>query len=139
MKYFLSLFVTVITLSVFTSTNAISLERMFTYKGKKYPMYGTSWYRAKTREVYRTFPCGGGVGMRVVKSPNKKYRNKVISCGSRRIKGTLEFAGRMLNTRDGRTYKGKTIIKASDPNTMILRGCVLGGLICANEYLRRVR
>ncbi|MGH1353391.1 MAG: hypothetical protein ACRBBN_21665 [Methyloligellaceae bacterium] len=139
MKHARLLFAMTILLCGFMPINAHSIERTLTIKGKKYPVFGVRWYRQKTNEVYRTFPCGGGVGMKVVRTPIRKYRNKVLSCGGRRTRGKLEYVGPIFNTRDGKVYRGKSIIRKSDPSTLIVQGCVLGGLICRRERLRRMR
>lgn len=124
--------------SAFTSSNAWSLETTLTIRGKTYPVFGVDWYREKTDEIYRTFECDGGVGMKVVKTPNKEYMDKVLSCGGKRTEGKLEYVGPLFNTWDGKTYKGKSYIKEEDPYTLIVKGCVLGGLICQEERLQRM-
>lgn len=122
-----------------TTTSAGAIEKVITHKGKKYEVLNIDWYRAKTEEVYRTVECGGGVGMKVVKTPTKDYMNKMLTCGNVRTKDKLEYKGEMFNTWDGNTYNGSIIIKEDDPDTLIVHGCVLGGLICVDENLTRVK
>lgn len=136
---FLKLPMLISLLFVFTINSAGAIEKIIVHKGKKYEVLNIDWYRAKTEETYRTIECGGGVGMKVMKSPTKDYVNKVLTCGNTRTKGKLEYKGQMFNTWDGNTYNGSIIIKEDDPDTLIVHGCVLGGLICVDENLKRVK
>jgi uncharacterized protein (DUF2147 family) len=46
------------------------------------------------------------------------------------------FSGQLYNIQDGKTYTGK--LKLTDPKTMELSGCVMGGLICRSQTWTKV-
>ena len=46
------------------------------------------------------------------------------------------YSGQLYNPQDGRTYAGK--LKVTAPNTLVLSGCVFGGLICLSQNWSRV-
>jgi uncharacterized protein (DUF2147 family) len=48
-----------------------------------------------------------------------------------------KWSGEVYNANDGKTYSGN--ITEHDPNTLVLQGCVLGGLICKSQIWTRVR
>lgn len=74
-------------------------------------------------------------------NPNRKKRNlpligvtvlrNMVPVGQNRYKG------KVYNPEDGRTYSGN--LTQINSNQLKLGGCVLGGLICKNEKLVRVK
>ena len=94
------------------------------------------WLRSKTGAHIRAFNCGGGLGLKVIKSAKKKNRGKVIMCGAKKT-GPNKWKGNLTSTEDGQTYTG--YVKLTSKTRLSLDGCVLGGLICKNESWTRIR
>ena len=94
-----------------------------------------TWLRPKTGAHIQSFACGGGVGLKIVKSKKKKDIGTVIMCGAKKVKPN-QYKGNLKSTEDGNTYTGYVTFSG---NTLKLSGCVLGGLICKNENWRRVK
>lgn len=94
--------------------------------------YGT-WLRPSTGGKIAAFKCGGGFGLKVVKSRDRKKVGRVLMCGAKST-GKNRFGGSIKNIEDGNTYTGKVVIRG---NRMVLSGCVFGGLICKSETWRR--
>lgn len=93
------------------------------------------WLRGKTKAHIQSFSCGGGLGLKIVKSAKKKNVGKVIMCGAKKT-GPNKWKGSLTSTEDGKTYTGYVKIKGK---TLSLDGCVLGGLVCKNENWSRLR
>lgn len=95
--------------------------------------YGT-WKRSNGALI-KVYSCGGGLGMKVVKSPSPKKVGKTIMCGAKKS-GANKWKGSVLNLDDGQRYSG--YVKQSG-SSLTLSGCVLGGLVCKNDTWRRVK
>lgn len=93
-----------------------------------------TWKRSNGAHI-KVFNCGGGIGMRVVKSPSPKKVGKTIMCGAKKT-GANKWQGSLLNLDDGQRYSG--YVKLSG-NRLTLSGCVLGGLVCKNDTWSRLR
>jgi len=89
-----------------------------------------TWYRPKTGALIKVFNCGGGLGMRVVKSKSPKKVGKTIMCGAKKTAAN-KWKGSILNLDDGKTYLGYVTLNGS--KSLSLQGCVLGGLICKSD------
>jgi uncharacterized protein (DUF2147 family) len=62
---------------------------------------------------------------------NGEYANKSIGCMS----GTGgSYKGKVNKLDEGKTYTGKASVSG---NTLKLAGCVLGGVICKSENMKR--
>jgi len=62
---------------------------------------------------------------------NGEYKGKSIGC----MKGSNgSYKGSVNKLDEGKTYTGKANVNG---NTMKLAGCVLGGIICKSENLKR--
>jgi len=60
-----------------------------------------------------------------------EYKNQSIGC----MKGSgASYEGKVNKLDEGKTYKGKATVNG---NTLSLAGCVMGGLICKSEDLKR--
>ena len=93
-----------------------------------------TWKRSNGAHI-KVFNCGGGIGMRVVKSPSPKKVGKTIMCGAKKS-GANKWKGSLLNLDDNQRYSGYVKLNG---NSLTLSGCVLGGLICKNDTWRRLR
>ena len=93
-----------------------------------------NWFRPKTGATIKVFNCGGGLGMRVIKSKNPKKVGKTIMCGAKKS-GSNKWNGKILNLDDGKTYTGKVTLNSK--NSLSLAGCVLGGIICQSDTWSR--
>lgn len=96
--------------------------------------YGV-WLRPKTGGHIEAFPCGGGIGLRVVKSRKTQLIGRELMCGAKAV-APGQFAGRIRNIEDGRTYEGQVTVQG---RSLMLRGCAFGGLVCRSETWRRLR
>lgn len=93
-----------------------------------------TWKRSNGAHI-KVFNCGGGIGMRVIKSPSPKKVGKTIMCGAKKT-GANKWKGTVLNLDDNQKYSGYVKLIGS---SLTLSGCVLGGLICKNDTWRRLR
>lgn len=93
-----------------------------------------TWKRSNGALV-KVFNCGGGIGMKVIKSPSPKKRGKTIMCGAKKT-GANKWQGSLLNLDDGQRYSGYVTLSG---NSLKLSGCVLGGLVCKSDTWRRVK
>lgn len=93
-----------------------------------------TWKRSNGAHI-KVFNCGGGIGMRVVKSPSPKKVGKTIMCGAKKS-GANKWKGSVLNLDDNQRYSGYVKLNG---NSLTLSGCVLGGLICKNDTWSRLR
>lgn len=80
-------------------------------------------------------------GRKDVHNPNPALRDRpvvgvVIMNGGKKV-APLQWKGSLYNTRDGGTYDG-TLTLVSE-NQLKLRGCIMGGLICAGPTWEKVR
>ena len=94
-----------------------------------------TWLRPQTGALIRIIPCGGGLGMQIVKSKQPRAAGRRIMCGARKT-GANRFEGDLLHPLDGNTYRGFVEVNG---NRLILKGCVLGGLICKTENWTRAK
>ena len=94
-----------------------------------------TWLRSSTGAHVQVFSCGGGLGMKVTKSPDKAKVGKQIMCGAKKTADN-RWEGNLLNLDDGQTYAGIVQLKGA---TLDLSGCVLGGLICKTDAWTRVK
>ncbi len=92
------------------------------------------WKRSNGAHI-KVFNCGGGLGMKVIKSPSPKKVGKTIMCGAKKT-GKNKWKGTLRNLDDGQNYAGYVKLKGSK---LTLSGCVLGGLICKNDTWSRIR
>lgn len=95
-----------------------------------------TWLRSKTGGHIKVFNCGGGIGMKVIKSNVAAKRGKQIMCGAKKS-GSNKWKGNILNLDDGKTYTG--IVTLTSANSLTLEGCVLGGLICKSDAWKRIK
>jgi Uncharacterized protein conserved in bacteria len=109
------------------------------------------WLRPSTQSKIRIAPCGAELcGTLVflqephldVHNPDKAKRGRplvgtTIVFGMTPTKTAGEWAGKVYNPEDGRTYAGVMRLDATDD--LRLEGCVLGGLICKGETWKRSR
>lgn len=93
-----------------------------------------TWLRSNGAHI-SVFNCGGGIGMKVVKSPEANKRGKTIMCGAKKS-GANKWKGSVLNLDDGQRYSGVVTLNG---NSLTMSGCVLGGIICKNDTWRRLR
>ena len=93
------------------------------------------WLRPKTGAHIQSFACKGGLGLKIIKTKDRKNVGTVIMCGARKVKPN-QYKGRLKSTEDGNTYTGYVTFKG---NTLRLDGCVLGGLICKKENWKKLR
>lgn len=92
------------------------------------------WLRNNGAHV-SAFDCGGGLGLKVIKSPEPGKAGKTIMCGAKKS-GDNKWKGNLLNLDDGQTYSGTVTLSG---NNLTLSGCVLGGLICKNDTWSRLK
>ena len=97
--------------------------------------YG-KWKRPSTGATYRAFGCGGGLGLKVLSHPKKQWVGKTISCGAKKT-GANKWKGNLTATDDGQVYIGYMTLQGT--NSLKMQGCVLGGLKCTGETLKRIR
>jgi uncharacterized protein (DUF2147 family) len=93
------------------------------------------WLRPKTGGHIEAFACGGGIGLKVAKSKKAQLVGRTLMCGAKPTAPGV-YAGRIRNVEDGRTYTGKVTVRG---RSMLLQGCILGGIICRSETWRRLR
>lgn len=92
-----------------------------------------TWLRSNGAHV-SVFDCKGGLGMKVIKSPEPEKVGKTIICGAKKSADN-KWKGTLLNLDDGQTYSGTVTLSG---NSLTLSGCVLGGLICKNDTWSRI-
>jgi uncharacterized protein (DUF2147 family) len=92
-----------------------------------------TWLRSNGAHV-SVFDCKGGLGMKVIKSPEPEKVGKTIMCGAKKS-AENKWKGDLLNLDDGQTYSGTATLSG---NSLTLSGCVLGGLICKNDTWSRI-
>ncbi|MBR2535666.1 MAG: DUF2147 domain-containing protein [Hyphomicrobium sp.] len=93
-----------------------------------------TWLRDNGAHVL-AFDCGGGLGLKVTKSPEANKVGKTIMCGAK-PSGPNKWKGTVLNLDDGQKYSGSVTVSG---NSLTLSGCVLGGLVCKNDTWSRLK
>ena len=93
-----------------------------------------TWLRDNGAHVL-AFDCGGGLGLKVTKSPEPEKVGKTIRCGAK-PSGDNKWKGTVLNLDDGQKYSGYVTLSG---NNLTLSGCVLGGIICKNDTWSRIK
>lgn len=93
-----------------------------------------TWLRDNGAHVL-AFDCGGGLGLKVTKSPEAAKVGKTIMCGAK-PSGANKWKGTVLNLDDGQKYSGYVELSG---NSLTLSGCVLGGIICKNDTWSRIK
>lgn len=94
--------------------------------------YGT-WKRPKNGAHIKVYRCGGGLGMKVLSSPNKKTVGKHMMCGAKKSGG--KWHGTLHSPEDGNNYSGTISLTGS--GKLKLTGCALS-IFCKTEYWRRM-
>lgn len=93
-----------------------------------------TWLRGNGAHVL-AFDCGGGLDLKVTKSPEPGKVGKTIMCGAKKT-GENKWKGSLLNLDDGQKYSGYVTLSG---NSLTLSGCVLGGIICKNDTWSRLK
>ncbi|MBX9684167.1 MAG: DUF2147 domain-containing protein [Hyphomicrobium sp.] len=93
-----------------------------------------TWLRDNGAHVL-AFDCGGGLGLKVVKSPEPAKVGKTIMCGGKKTSEN-KWKGTVLNLDDGQKYSGYVSVSGG---SLTLSGCVLGGIICKNDTWSRIK
>jgi uncharacterized protein (DUF2147 family) len=93
-----------------------------------------TWLRSNGAHVL-AFDCGGGLGLKVTKSPEANKVGKTIMCGGK-ADGPGKWKGTVLNLDDNQKYSGSVTLSGG---SLTLSGCVLGGIICKNDTWSRVK
>lgn len=93
-----------------------------------------TWLRDNGAHIL-AFDCGGGLGLKVTKSPEANKVGKTIMCGATKS-GENKWKGTVLNLDDGQKYSGYVTLSGG---SLTLSGCVLGGIICKNDTWSRVK
>lgn len=97
--------------------------------------YG-NWLRPATGVVVKIFPCGGGLGVKVLKSSVRARIGKVYMCGAKAA-GKGVYRGRLRNPDDNGIYSGRARVISA--RKMELSGCIPNTSLCRSEIWRRVR
>lgn len=97
--------------------------------------YGT-WLRPSTGVVVSVFPCGGGIGVKVLKSVVQSRIGKVYMCGAKRT-GNGRFSGQLRNPEDNGIYSGHARVIGA--RQMELSGCIPNTSLCRSEVWSRLR
>lgn len=93
-----------------------------------------TWLRSNGAHVL-AFDCGGGLGLKVVKSPEAHKVGKTIMCGAK-PSGNNTWKGSLLNLDNNQKYSGTVSLSG---NSLSLSGCVLGGIICNSDTWTRLK
>ncbi|MFN0218136.1 MAG: DUF2147 domain-containing protein [Hyphomicrobium sp.] len=118
----------------FTLLSVLALSTLsFTAPARADSPNGT-WLRGNGAHI-SVFDCGGGIGMKVTKSPEAAKVGKQIMCGAKKS-GENKWKGTVLNLDDGQKYSGYVELSGG---SLTLSGCVLGGLICNNDTWSRIK
>jgi uncharacterized protein (DUF2147 family) len=92
-----------------------------------------TWLRSNGAHI-EAFDCGGGLGLKVTKSPEPAKVGKTIMCGAKKT-GDNKWKGTVLNLDDNQKYSGYVEVSG---NSLTLSGCVLGGIICKDDTWSRL-
>lgn len=117
---------------IFVVAAAVSMTAMSTLAEAGSP--NGTWLRNNGAHVL-AFDCGGGLGLKVTKSPEANKAGKTIMCGAKKS-GENKWKGTVLNLDDGQKYSGSVTLSG---NSLTLSGCVLGGLVCKNDTWSRLK
>jgi uncharacterized protein (DUF2147 family) len=93
-----------------------------------------NWLRSNGAHIL-AFDCGGGLGLKVTKSPEPQKVGKTIMCGAKPTSPN-KWKGTVLNLDDGQQYMGYVTLNG---NSLLLSGCILGGLICKSDTWSRIK
>lgn len=93
-----------------------------------------TWLRGNGAHIL-AFDCDGGLGLKVVKSPEAAKVGKTIMCGAKKTSEN-KWKGTLLNLDDNQKYSGYVELSGG---SLTLSGCVLGGIICSNDTWSRIR
>lgn len=93
-----------------------------------------TWLRSNGAHVL-AFDCGGGLGLKVTKSPEANKVGKTIMCGAKPA-GPNKWKGTVLNLDDNQKYSGTVSLNGG---SLTLSGCVLGGIICKDDTWSRLK
>ncbi len=93
-------------------------------------------WKSNTGRHIQVFSCGGGLGMKIVRSSKPAHVGKVIMCGAKKV-GPNKWKGTLLNVSDGKKYTGYATLKSA--KALRVEGCVLGGLICQGHTWPRIK
>lgn len=97
------------------------------------------WQRSTGASRLRFEPCGGALCGKIVwirpgfKTPAHVGQQVFFGLVP---SGDNQWRGKAFNPEDGRTYSG---VVTRDSDTIVTRGCILGGLICKSESWTRVK
>ena len=98
-------------------------------------LFGT-WKRPTTGVIVSVFRCGGGLGVKVLKSAVRKRIGKVYMCGAKRgSNGT--YWGKLRNPEDNLLYSGGARLIST--RQLKLSGCIPGTALCRSEVWHRVK
>jgi uncharacterized protein (DUF2147 family) len=92
--------------------------------------------RPATGVIVSVFRCGGGLGVRVLKSAVRSRIGKVYMCGAKRGRNGT-FWGKLRNPEDNALYSGGARLISS--RRLKLSGCIPGTALCRSEIWQRVR
>ncbi len=93
------------------------------------------WVRPSTGAHIASFPCGGGLGLKIVKSPVQAERGEILTCGAKPL-GAHRYKGTLTSSLQGKTYTGYMTIKG---DSLHLKGCALGFILCRSEVWKRLK
>jgi uncharacterized protein (DUF2147 family) len=92
--------------------------------------------RPATGVIVSVFRCGGGLGVRVLKSAVRSRIGKVYMCGAKRGRNGT-FWGKLRNPEDHALYSGGARLISS--RRLKLTRCIPGTALCRSEIWQRVR
>ena len=114
------------------ATGAVAASLAFIATAQAGSVNGT-WLRSNGAHI-QAFDCGGGLGLKVTKSPEPAKVGKTIMCGAKKT-GDNKWKGTVLNLDDGKQYSGYVELNG---NSLTLSGCVLAGIICKDDTWSRI-
>ena len=114
------------------ATGAVAAALAFVATAQAGSVNGT-WLRSNGAHI-QAFDCGGGLGLKVTKSPEPAKVGKTIMCGAKKT-GDNKWKGTVLNLDDGKQYSGYVELNG---NSLTLSGCVLAGIICKDDTWSRI-
>lgn len=94
------------------------------------------WLRPATGLVVKIFPCGGGLGVKVLKSTDRGRIGKVYMCGAKAA-GRGVYRGRLRDPSDNGVYSGRARLISA--RKIEVSGCIPNTSLCRSEIWRRVR
>lgn len=93
-----------------------------------------TWLRSNGAHIL-AFDCGGGLGLKVTKSPEANKVGKTIMCGAKKTSEN-KWKGTLLNLDNNQKYSGYVTLSGG---SLSLSGCVLGGMICNSDTWSRIK